>query len=195
MLDYNKHLSPLEGDGVTDEQIAGKLLACGLTMYALPIHKLRRFLDDAGLLMRDADNRWVGPLANRVRAAADGPPDEVSRGLMSLLGQLGDPRAETIDTHKDGERVARVMDALVAESCITPEQRQAVYDLAGGLVHADVTAEAVAAERARHMQGLAVASVRNVANNAMTATLGSEDWSKQSMIEAVVAALSDPANF
>ena len=138
MIDYIKHVAPLESSGLEPNRIA--LLLSSVTNANISVENL---LSDESLARRNpVTGSWEGVLVDRM---AEG--GALGEGLEELFSHLNKPRSVVIETSSVAwsAKAYSLLRSLVESGDVSEVQVLKVYELAGGRLFGDITEQEVLA--------------------------------------------------
>lgn len=151
---------------LTNEQIASALAASGLTPRAINLGELLFLLNNRGMLVRlirpaDSGEKWSGTLVNLINYCNDtGHP--LTLHVNQFFSHITNDRNETFDTRiaSYGSLFATIVSTFAGQPNMpTLDDFQAVANIGGGWLYANVTADQVADALATEQASLAAQSV------------------------------------
>ena len=164
-MDYQTDIQPLEGEGVSDKQIAETLNANPAKQRDIPADDLIAYLHETGILFISGMDGKAGGV---LRAVYDNPetPTNVRVGLDWLRSHLDNAKTPVRTTRPD---IGGLLDGLmavlsspgVAELLPVPfdKIKTQIDEWTGGNKHQGVTAEDIATVRAEYEQAQAAVAL------------------------------------
>ncbi len=141
MIDYIKHVAPLESSGLEPSRIA--LVLSSVTNANISVADLENLLSDESLARRNpVTGSWEGVLVDRM---AEG--GALGEGLEELFSHLNKPRSVVIETSSVdwSAKAYSLLRSLVESGDVSEVQVLKVYELAGGRLFGDITEQEVLA--------------------------------------------------
>lgn len=141
MIDYIKHVAPLESSGLEPSKIA--LVLSSVTNVNISVAELENLLSEESLARRNPiTGSWEGVLVDRM---AEG--GALSEGLEELFSHLNKPRSVVIETSSVSwsAKAYSLLRLLVESGDVSEVQVLKVYELAGGRLFGDITEQEVLA--------------------------------------------------
>jgi hypothetical protein len=141
MIDYIKHVAPLESSGLEPSRIA--LVLSSVTNANISVADLENLLSDESLARRNpVTGSWEGALVDRM---AEG--GALGEGLEELFSHLNKPRSVVIETSSVAwsAKAYSLLRSLVESGDVSEVQVLKVYELAGGRLFGDITEQEVLA--------------------------------------------------
>lgn len=141
MIDYIKHVAPLESSGLEPSRIA--LVLSSVTNANISVADLENLLSDESLARRNpVTGSWEGVLVDRM---AEG--GALGEGLEELFSHLNKPRSVVIETSSVAwsAKAYSLLRSLVESGDVSEVQVLKVYELAGGRLFGDITEQEVLA--------------------------------------------------
>lgn len=146
---YLTDIKPLETLGKTDAEIV--TILNGKTQIPIKISDLENFFTFQGLATKNPITaNWEGPLIDEINSNDNG----LSAGLTELFQHINKTRSENVDTTVNdwSGKSWLLTNGLVSAGIITPEQRDAFYDLGRGRTFKDTTEDTIDSLRTQYYE-------------------------------------------